>query len=507
MGFVEWNNLVLYPKGPPVSQLYYQPAFRLPVGWTSATALDSVGASAEGIEYSTVSLETLIDSPVLAGAYTRRLPLGSLFGAPVEANIYCSSPDGLDYKPEFEKRLQGIVREAGALFGARHFDHYRFLIGLGELQGDLTLEHHQSHIYVAPERALLDLGPAPLDISSLGHEWAHSWCGKYRRPTGLTFTDYQHAENAELLWVYEGLDQYLGYLLNGRSGMFTAEPARMQFIRAAVSMSHRTGRSWRNLRDTAISTGPLRDATTAGFFWRRAQDYYTEGALIWLEADATIRRLSGGRKSLDDFCRSFFGGANTGAEVNPYSEAQVVAALNTVQPFDWGRFLDERVDGIDTPEPARALAAAGWRFSLADTADAYETAAGAHNDSGNLTYSLGIATGDGGAVADVIPDGPAGRAGLAAGMKIIGVDGNSFSKQAMTSALKAAQKTAHPMELLVTWGAHYRTYLVDCHTGPQYPAGERIAGRPDVLSQILHVKPVAATLKVVRTAPREPSSR
>ena len=276
--------------------------------------------------------------------------------------------------------------------------------------------------------------------------------------------------------------------------MYSAASARMQFIRSAISQSHRRGRTWRNLRDTAIGNDMLRNASDAGFFWRRGQDYYTEGALIWLEADATIRRLSAGRKSLDDFCRMFLGGANTGAQVNPYSEDQVVAALNAVQPYDWRRFLDERVRGIDTPEPARALESAGWRFAFADTMDEYESAAEALGGDGNLTYSLGIAIGDEGAVDDVMPGGPADQAGIAAQMKLIGVDGRTYSKQVMIDALKSAQKTRPPMELLVTTGGRYRTFQVDCHTGPQYPAGERIAGRPDVLSQILHVKsPAAAT--------------
>lgn len=491
LGFFDWSQAVLYPAGPSVSQIYCRPAVKLPAGWSCATALDSTGASADGNEYAVVSLENLIDSPVLGGAHSRRLDLGQSFGAPVEADLYCSSVEGLDFKPDFTVKMKAIVREANALFGARHFAHYRFLIGLGELHGDLTLEHHQCNAYTAGERDLVDRGPTPLDLGNLAHEFTHSWCGKYRRPVGLAFHDYQHPENSELLWVYEGLDQYLGYVMNGRSGFYPPSSARAQFIRSAASLTTRSGREWRPLRDTAIQSGPLRDASDSWSNWRRGQDYYVEGALIWLEADAIIRNLSGGRKSLDDFCRSFLGGASTGAMVNPYSEAQVVAALAAVQPYDWKRFLDERIDRVDLPEPARALEAAGWRLTFADTADAYESAAQARFKGVNLAYSLGIGMRSDGAIQDVRPDGPAGVAGLAPGMKLIGINGRTFDKDVVMDALKSARASHRPLELLVTWGDVYKTFTVDCTTGPRYPAGEHIPGKPDYLSKVLHLKPPA----------------
>jgi predicted metalloprotease with PDZ domain len=490
LGFYEWCTLVLYPAGPPVTDLYYQAAVKLPPGWTCSTALDSVSASAAGNEYATVSLYTLMDSPVLAGAHTRRVDLGASFGAKVDARIYCSSVEGLDFKPDFVTKLRAIVTAADTLFGARHFDHYRFLIGLGDLSGDLTVEHHQSHMYLAKERDLLDRGPMPLALANIAHEFAHSWCGKYRRPVGLTFHDYQHPENSELLWVYEGFDQYLGYVLNGRSGMFSESGARMQFVRAAAMQAQRPGRRWKPLRDTAIESGPLRSPPGAWASWRRGQDYYVEGALIWLEADATIRRLSRGRKSLDDFCKRFFGGANTGPIVNPYSETQVVEALQAVQPFDWQRFLDERVDAIAPATPTRALEASGWRLAYADTMTESDRAVEAQFKGVNLGYSLEISMRGDGTITDVISDGPAGKAGMAPGMKLLGVDGRTYSKEVLIDALKAAKTSHRPMELLVQWGEKYKTFSVDCSTGPRYAAAQRITGQPDDLDALLHAKPV-----------------
>jgi len=490
LGFFEWNQVVLYPAGTPVTQLYYQAAVRLPEGWTCATALDSVRASAAGNEYQTVSLYDLIDSPVLAGAHKRRLDLGKSFGAPVEAHIYCSSEEGLAFKPDFATKMTALVRQADTLFGARHFDHYRFLIALGDVKGDNTLEHHQSHIYTADERDLLERGSTPLAIDNIAHEFTHSWCGKYRRPIGLAFRDYQHPENSELLWVYEGFDQWLGYVMNGRSGLFGEQSARLQFVRTSASLANRPGRKWRPVRDTAVESGPLRNAGAAWSSWRRSQDYYTEGAMIWLEADAIIRRLSHDRKSLDDFCKLFFGGPNTGAMVKPYAEADVVAALNAVQPYDWQRFLDDRIDAVRIETPTQALEASGWRVAFGDTLSEYDRAAEGQSKSVNLGYSLAIGMRADGTISDVIQGGPAAKAGLAPGLKLIGVNGRTYSKDVLIDALKSARKTKTPMELLVTWGEKYKAFTVDCTTGPRYPAGQRIPGTPDYLSEVLHVKPV-----------------
>lgn len=488
LGFFDWNNLVLYPAGQPVARLYVRPSVRLPVGWTSATALDSVSTSTDGTGYATVSLETLVDSPVLAGAHFRRLDLGNCLGAPVEADFYCSSAEGLEFKPEFATKMRALMREAGALYGARHFNRYKFLVALGDLPDDITLEHHECQAYQARERALLDIHSAPTQLEDLSHELSHSWCGKYRRPQGLAFTDFQHPENSELLWVYEGLDQYLGYVLNGRCGLFSATNARQQFVHTAAVEAVRSGRKWRPLRDTAIDNGPLRDATAAWTSWRRTQDYYLEGALIWLEADATIRRLSSGKKSLDDFCRLFLGGTNSGAAVNPYSEDQVVAALTAVQPFEWKRFLDERLDGIDTPEPARSLAATGWKVVFADSTDDAENESASLYHGVDLRYSLGLSMKEGGGITDVRPGSPADSAGLAPGMKVTGINGRGYDKDALDAALKAGLKSTEPMELLVTWGETYRVLKLDYHGGDRHPTGERIKGQPDFMTSLLRAK-------------------
>jgi predicted metalloprotease with PDZ domain len=272
--------------------------------------------------------------------------------------------------------------------------------------------------------------------------------------------------------------------------MFSEASARLQFVRTAAALNVRSGRAWRPLRDTAIDSGPLRDASFAWSTWRRGQDYYLEGAMIWLEADAIIRRLSHDTRSLDDFCRRFLGGTNTGPEVNPYSEDQVVAALDAVQPYDWKRFLHERVDAVATPEPMRALEASGWRLTFADSSSDYDRASEAASKSINLIYSLGFVMKNDGTIQEVGRDGPAGKAGLAPGMKLLGIEGRNFSKETLLDALKSARTSRRPMELLVSWGEKYRVFAVDYHGGMRYPRGERIKTQPDYLSRVLHVKAV-----------------
>jgi predicted metalloprotease with PDZ domain len=479
---LNWNQVVLYPGGP-VENLFVAPRLTLPRGWQCASALGSTRGEAVAA-FPTVSLYTLIDSPVLMGEHVRRFDLSEASGPHEELDVAADSDEALDVPPKTIAGMKRLMHEARALLGAPPYRHYQFLTGLGDHLPSEGLEHHECTDIRSKERLLVEKNLMLADGDVFAHELAHAWNGKYRRPAGLVFTDYQQPLNAELLWVYEGLTQYLGYVLTGRSGLFSLEDARMQFAADAAALEMRPGRRWRNLRDTAIGTGPLRGAPRAWSSWRRGQDYYGEGALVWLEADATIRRLSGGSRSLDDFCRRFFGGAR-GPEVSAYTEADVVVALNEVQPHDWKRFLDERLDQVRTPTPTRAIEATGWRLAFADSVSAYESAVQASAEFKDLRASLGVRLDKNGVMTDVAPDMPAAKAGLAPGAHIVAVGGRKYDYDVLKRALTAGRKSRRPLELLVEEGDFYRTVSIDYHDGPRHAALARIAGQPDYLSEIL----------------------
>ncbi len=85
----------------------------------------------------------------------------------------------------------------------------------------------------------------------LPHEYVHSWCGKFRRPAGMCTPNFQTPQKTRLLWVYEGLTEYLGEVLMVRSGMIDLAEYRRMLTGTIDSLSHREGRRWRSLEDTA----------------------------------------------------------------------------------------------------------------------------------------------------------------------------------------------------------------------------------------------------------------
>src|SRR5580765_6072660 len=337
---VKWNRLLVYPRGMNSDAVQVDTSIKLPTGWKFATPLAVQRERRDEIEFKEVSLTELIDSPLIAGANFRKITLSS---TPVlhEMDIVADSPGALEVKPETLQGWQNLVKEANALFGAHHYRSYRFLLTLSDVGGSEGLEHHESSEDGVGEKALSDQGQL-IDLGDLlGHEYTHSWNGKYRRPADLTTPDFEQPMHGDLLWVYEGLTEYLGKVLPARSGLWTPENFRESIAAVAAEMDNQTGRNWRPLVDTATAVQFTYSSPRAWMNSRRRVDYYFEGLLLWMEADVIIRRQSQGKLSLDDFCHKFHGGQDTGPMVRTYTFDEIVNTLNEVVPYDWRGFLNE----------------------------------------------------------------------------------------------------------------------------------------------------------------------
>src|SRR5258706_10039321 len=364
---LSWNLVVLYPKGVRADQIRYAATLRLPEGWKYGTALSVSNESASGIEFSPVSLETLADSPVIAGAHFRSIDLTP--GAPRahRLHIAADSAAALEIKPEDRAQFSHLVAETGALFGARHYNSYNFLLTLSDHVAHFGLEHHESSDNRQPERYLIDEDLRKVMALLLPHEMTHSWNGKYRRPAGLATTNFHQPMKSELLWIYEGLTDYLGLVLSARSGLWTSENFRQWLALDAARLDHQAGRTWRPLVDTTVAAQLLYLARPEGTAWRRGVDFYPEGDLIWLEADILIRRRTEGRKSLDDFCKKFYGGENSPPRVEPYALDDVVVALNEIAAYDWRQFFQSRVYAANPRAPVGGVEGSGWRLGYTNT--------------------------------------------------------------------------------------------------------------------------------------------
>jgi predicted metalloprotease with PDZ domain len=490
MAVLNWNWMLLYPQGFPAEQITYRATLRLPSGWKFGTALPLANGSSDTLEFQPVSLYTLVDSPVIAGRYFRLLPL-TLPGSwpPAEMDIAADSAAALQMGPQWEHHLKQLVAEATTLFGATHYRDYHFLFSLSDHVASFGLEHHESNDSRTRERSLIDPQLGLLMGGLLPHEYTHSWNGKYRRPAGLNTPDYSEAMKGDLLWVYEGLTDYLGNVLSARSGIRTAEQYRDELAEIAASMEYRTGRSWRPLIDTAVAAQVLYEAPESWSNWRRSVDYYPEGDLIWLDADTTIRELTKGKKSLDDFCKLFEGPPSLGRDqvpaAKPYTFDDVVNALNKVAPFDWRKFWEDRVWLITPHAPLAGVESSGWKLIFDENQSELEKATEARAKTDDFTYSLGmVLSSEDGTVEDIVFNSPAATAGMMPGMKLVAVNGRAWSAEILHDALSAAKNNTEPLQLLIENTEYFRTISVDYHGGDRYPHLVP-NGKPDLLSDIL----------------------
>ena len=483
---LEWNQLILYPAGARSDDLTYQASVRLPSGWKFATALDRTSAGADGVEFAPVTLTTLVDSTLLAGRYMREIPLG---GTPaVTLHIAADTPVDLNMRAETEAHYRRLVREAAALFGATHYNHYEFLWALTDQIMPDGLEHHQSSDDRSPLRALVDDPIRRAEANLLPHEYVHSWNGKYRRPQGLATPNYQEPMLDDMLWVYEGLTEYLGDVLAARSGLLTEEEFRSEFAHDAAAMQSHSAREWRSLQETTIAA-PLLYYQSRNWAarLRRQEDFYQESALVWLEADTIIRRASQGRKSLDDFCKLFYGPPSTGPKVTPYDFNDVVKALSSVYAYDWAGFWNERLNRVRAAAPLEGLQAAGWRLALTATPSIMHAAHEADDKDLDLRYSLGFYVDDDRAtVGDVIPRSPADLARASPGSHLIALNGYKWSKELLHDTLAAPADPSGTITLLVEKDETYKTLDLKYSGGERYPNLFREPGTEDLLAHIAH---------------------
>ncbi|WP_133479801.1 M61 family metallopeptidase [Cognatilysobacter segetis] len=480
---LQWNALVLYPAGHYASRIDTAASVKYPAGFSAATALDVERKDGDTVVYRNVPLDILVDSPIYAGRYGKVIDLAPGAKVPVRLNVFADAPKFLEAKPEQIAAHRRMVEQALKLYGAQHYDHYDFLFSLSNQLAGNGLEHQRSSENGEDPGYFAEYDPKAGFSDLLAHEYTHSWDGKYRRPKDLWTPNYNVPMGDTLLWVYEGQTQYWGNVLTGRSGMRSKQASFDALaLTAATYAENRPGLAWRAVQDTTLD--PIIAARRPKSYrnYQLSEDYYSAGQMIWLEADARIRAKTGGRKSLDDFARAFFGVNDGEWKVqNTYTFEDVVRTLDGVVKDDWTTFLRDRLDG--RVPLTGGLEAAGWKLVFKDEpndiAKSYAKSGGA-----DFTYSLGLSVGKDGKVGDVRWDSPAFNAGVGTGMTLVAVNDREYSKDALSDAVKEAKGGNAPIRLLVKTFDQYRTIPVDYHGGLRYPHLERIAGKPDLLTSI-----------------------
>lgn len=498
LAMVSWNEVLLYPVGKPASEISFEPSIRIPEGWKFATALTQSSSEGATTRFQAVSLNTLVDSPLLAGKFFKEIPLAENVRPKHYLDLAADAPEDLKISADRVAGFSNLVAETGALYASRHYKSYHFLVTLSDQVAHFGLEHHQSSDDRMDARTFLDDDLSLLAGSLLPHEFTHSWNGKYRRPMGLVTSDFQHPMKGEMLWVYEGLTEYLGDVLAARSGIWSTEQYRSFLAASAAELDHRPGRTWRDLQDTATAAQILYATNDQWDNWRRSVDYYPEGELIWLDVDTTIRTLSGGKKSLNDFCARFLGlGGNTPPKLVPYTFEDLVNNLNVVQSYDWGKFLNERLTSKAPHAPLGGIANGGYRIEYTDLSNEFIRAAESKTRGVNAWYSLGVLVGSESAITDVLVGSPAYNAGLGPGMKLVAINGRRATDDLLHQAIRDSKNTTQPIELIIDHDGFVKVIKVDYHGGERYPHLTRASSGPAFLDEIL--KPMTAHPKRARS--------
>lgn len=487
LGVVNWNTVLLYPEGASIDAATASVQLTLPEGWRYGTALKPVakaGAPASQVNFEEWTLRKVVDSPLICGEYFRDIELTGKNTPPAFLHAVSDTPAAIQFDDKLIAQYKALVAEAVALFGGAHFDSYHFLLVCSDQVPVNGLEHMQSSFNVVGEREIIDekkrkLWPAYL----LPHEFVHSWCGKYRRPAGMVTTNFHTNEHTRLLWVYEGLTQYLGEVLTVRAGLLSTKDHLEQTAGKFDWLRQQVGRRWRSVEDTAVATWQLRAHSEQWAQLRRSQDYYDEGLTTWLEADAIIRDKSGGKRSLDDFCKAFF--ATKGdAPVAGYELDEITGILKNLVDYDWPAFFRDRVQQPRESLDLAFLETLGYRaqYSAAPSEAAKERDQSRKQTSASA--SLGLTVGDDGKIKSVIPTFPGDKAGLTNGMIISGVNGKKYSSDRLKDAI-ADSVTKQGIELLILDGETFRTVKLAYAEGPKYLELIRRNDRPDILSAIL----------------------
>lgn len=484
LAVLNWNQFLLYPQGVPSDQLRYQAGLKVPNAWRYGTALPIARESGSEIEFQPSSLTTLIDSPVSTGSHYRTVELGREGSIVHYLHLAGDSDRSIEISSDQLEHYKNLVTETGALFGSRHYRDYHFLFTFSDHVASFGLEHHESSDNRLRERGLIEETSQKYNSDLLPHEFVHSWNGKFRRPAGLATSDYSEPMKGELLWVYEGLTQYLGEILTARTGLLTPDDLRDKLAIVAAALDRQAGRKWRPLEDTAVAAQILYDSREDYAEYRRGTDYYDEGTLIWLDVDVMIRQLSKGAKSLNDFCRLFHGGPGGAPAMKTYTFDDVVAALGTVQPYDWAAFLRARTQSVEPHAPLGGIERGGWKLVYNSTRTDLWNSTEIERKVWDFTYSIGLVVKEDGTVQDVAVGGPAQKAGIAPEDKLMAVNNRQWTALVLRDAIQKTANAAQPIELLVKRGEYYSAHRVEYTGGEKYPHLERDESKPDLLSKI-----------------------
>ena len=493
-----WNEVLMYPAGHFSRDIPFDVTLKLPDGWKYATALETAGEEGTTLKFKQTPLNTLVDSPLYAGLHFKRIDLSPAPRDIVHLDVFADEDKYLDITPDELQKHKQLAIEADKLYQSHHYNHYDFLFLLSDKVGGIGLEHHQSSEDGSRAKYFTDWNAGVLGRDLLAHEYTHSWNGKFRRPADLWTPNFNVPMRDDLLWVYEGMTQYWGTVLTARAGLRTPEETRAVLARIAANFEISPGRDWRPLIDTTNQPTVSQRRPVTWVSYQLPENYYTEGELIWLDADTKIRELTNGQKSLDDFASSFLGVYNGSFVTYPYTFEDLASAMNKVAPYDWATFFRQRVYDLHPAVPEDGFTRGGYKLVYTDNVQSWMTRAEAGYGIADFSTSLGFTvtvprrgeegaapSGPRGGLGNVWWGSPAFKAGVTPDMQIISVNGKAFDADVLRDAILEAEKSKQPIQLQFRRGDDFVNVPLAYYDGLRIPSLQRVDGTPDRLDEIL----------------------
>ena len=486
---INFNTCLMYPDGWSSQETTVDLRLKIP-NWKFGTSLKTNSTAGGWIEFERDTFENIVDSPMIAGENYRLLEIETPNFPKTRMHFVSDRPQSLNFDEALESQFRRMMAEGASLFGGAPFETYDFLVYCSDELPGTGLEHLSSSLNGIDEGGLTKEDVIKSGLAYLlPHELVHAWCGKYRRPVGMFRNDFHTTKQTRLLWIYEGLTQYLGQVITARSGLISYDEHIERLAGRIGYLANRTGRNWRALEDTAISGHTLRGGSQSWNDLRRNQDYYDEGAIFWMEVDAILRKQTRGEKSLDDFCHRFFAvPENSRQPIKPFALEEIVSILNQIVAFDWQGLIDRRIMKPQASLSLEPLDRVGYEFTYVDDAPESVKLREKERKYISAEYSLGLTVDkEKNQVRSVKPDSPADKAGLTAGMEFVAVNGRRFTEDRFREALKATKEN-RSIEFVVYQSDNVRTITVPYLDGPRFPMIKAVEGKQNILQQICSPK-------------------
>jgi len=485
---LNWYTLALYPAGYFTRRIDIDASVKLPTGWSFGTALDLAAPASDDstLRFKTVSFETLMDSTLIAGRHLKRVELDTADKkrtSRVALTAIADEAEQLDIRPHHIRAMSSLVEQSDKLFGFRPFDRYEFLLWLSERIGGAGIEHQRSSENGVSPKYFAGWDSMLISRNLLAHEYTHAWNGKYRRPADLWTPNFNVPMRDSMLWIYEGQTEYWGIVLATRAGFTTVQQTLDEWASIAAVYETQAGRTWRPLQDTTNDPIIASRRPIPWRSWQRSEDYYREGALLWLDVDTLLREMSNNKQSLDTFARAFFAIGSANSMPSTYTFDDVIKALNAIQPYAWQAFFNQRLNESGNGAPLDGIVRGGYRLQFVEQPSEYLRANDTRRGVTDLSYSVGLTVNSRGRITNVVWDGPAFKAGLTSGMELIAVNNIAFERDRLLAAVKATKDGA-ALDLLMKEDNAYRTVRIDYRAGLRYPVLAS-AGSSPMLDKIL----------------------